>query len=194
MPNDQATSKMQHGQISVGPLFPQDQQVAIAIAPAMRSLYNASSPPRTLALGLALIATTANPRHHADPQGMLVQTAPDITQVHTQPRARRVRQSVDDNASQGLLEQHAVVSMRASDDQSQRQTVAISKQDALDAPFAAVGRVRAEFFSPPNEAFVVVPSSVSQPQSIFSSASHASSPPCKNRSKTPASVHSRNRR
>lgn len=38
---------------------------------------------------------------------------------------------------------------RVSDDQGQRQTTAVSKQAALDASFAAVGRVRADFFPRP---------------------------------------------
>ncbi len=79
MSDDQATGKMQHGPKRVGPLFPTNQQASIPIEPAMRSLDNPSSCPRTLALGLALVPTTTNPLHHADPPDMLMNPASRIT-------------------------------------------------------------------------------------------------------------------
>lgn len=115
----------------------------------MRPFDDPPSCSRSLTSVLALVPATANPRHHADLPNMLINPSPDIAQIQAQPRARRAHRSVDDDTRQGLLEQHAVVPVSASDDQCQRQTVSISKQAALDAPFAAVGRVRADFFPRP---------------------------------------------
>ncbi len=68
--------------------FPADQQAPVAIEPAMRAFDDPASRPRSLTLGLVLVPTTSNPRHHADLPDMLIDPATDITQVQTQPRAR----------------------------------------------------------------------------------------------------------
>ncbi len=78
MPGDQATRKVQHREIRVGPLLPTDQQAAIAIEPAVRTFHDPSPRSRSFTLGLALIATTANPRHHADLPDMLIDPAVDF--------------------------------------------------------------------------------------------------------------------
>lgn len=146
MPDDQAARKVQHREIGVRALFPADQQASIAIEPAMRPFDDPAPRPRAFTLGLALVPTAANPRHHADLPDMLINPAANIAQIQAKPRARRVRRSIDNNVCQRLLQQHVIVAESTGGDQGQRQTMAISKQAALDAPFAAVGRVRADFF------------------------------------------------
>ncbi len=113
----------------------------------MRSFNDPAPCPRSFTLGLALIPTTPNPRHHADLPDMVIDAASDIDPIQARPRAQEERRWHDDAASQCVLEQHAVL-----------------------------------------------PVHVSDVQSIFSSASHASSPCCQKRSKTPVSGHARNRR
>ncbi len=149
MPDDQTTRKVQHCEIRVGTLFPANEQASIAIEPAMRSFDDPATCPRTFALCLAFVPTATNPRHHADLPDMVAHTTTDIAQIQAQPRARRRRRLVDDDLGQGLFQQHAVVPMGARDDQCQRQAVSISELAALDAPFAAVGRVGPDFFPRP---------------------------------------------
>lgn len=149
MPDDQTAGKVQHGPIRIGALFPADQQTAITIEPAVRAFDDPAPRPRAFPLGLALIASSANPRHHANLPDMVVHATTDIAPIQAQPRARCRRRLVDDDLRQRLFQQHAVVSMRAIDDQCQRQAVTISEQAALDAPFAVVGRVGADFFPRP---------------------------------------------
>ncbi len=72
MPDDQATRKVQHGEIHVGALFPADQQASIAIEPAMRAFDDPAPRPRSFSLRLAFLPTAANPRHHADLPDMLI--------------------------------------------------------------------------------------------------------------------------
>lgn len=149
MPDDQTTRKVQHREIRVGALFPADQQASITIEPAVRAFDDPAPRPCSVTLGLALIPTTSNPRHHPDLPDMLIDAATDIAQIQAQPRTRCRRRLVDDDLRQRLFQQPAVVSVGAIDDQCQRQTVTISEQAALDAPFAAVGRVGADFFPRP---------------------------------------------
>lgn len=149
MPDDQATRKLQHRQIRVRALFPADQQASIAVEPAMRPFDDPASRPSAFTLGLALVSAATNPRHHPDLPDMLVNPAADIAPIQAQPRARRRRRLGDNDPLQRLFQQHTVVPMRAIDDHCQRQAVTISKQAALDAPFAAVGRVGADFFPRP---------------------------------------------
>ncbi len=149
MPDDQTTGKVQHGQIRIGALFPSDQQASIAVEPAMSPFDDPAPRPCSVTLGLALIPTTSNPGHHPDLPDMLIDAATDIAPIQAQPRTRCGCRLVDDDLRQPLFQQPAVMSVGAIDDQGQRQTVTVSEQAALDAPFAAVGRVGADFFPRP---------------------------------------------
>lgn len=70
-----------------------------------------------------------------------------VERRQTQRRSRaRCGQLFDDDACQGFFEQHAVMPVGAGDHQGHRLSVAIRETAALDAPFAATGRIRADFF------------------------------------------------
>ncbi len=149
MPNNQTTGKLQHRQIRVSPFFPTDQQPPIPIEPAMRSFNHPASCSRAFSVRLSFVSTPSNPGHHTDLPHVVIDTASDITQIKTQPGSRRLSRSVNHDLCQGLLEQHAVMTMRPIDHQRQRQSLTVSEQAALDTPFAAVGRVGADFFPRP---------------------------------------------
>lgn len=123
MPDDQTTGKVQHRQIGVGALLPEDQQTPIAIEPARRTLHDPALRSRPLTLGLVLIPTPTNPRHHPDLPDMFIHTAPDTAPIQAQPRARC--RLVDDDLRQRLFQQHAGVPVGAGDRQGQRQTVTV---------------------------------------------------------------------
>lgn len=146
MPNNQTTCELQHCQISIGTFFPADQQSSITIEPTMRPFNQPASCSRTLSLRLGFVATPSNPRHHASLPNVVIDPLSDIAQIQTQPRTRRLFGLVNHDLRQRLLQQHAIVSIGTSNHQRQWQPVAICEQTALDAPFAAVGRVGADFF------------------------------------------------
>ena len=97
MPDDQITRKVQHRQIRVGALFPSDQQASIAVDPAMGPFDDPAPRPRAFPLGLVLIASSANPRHHPGLPDMVVNPASDIAPIQAQPRARCCQRLVDDD-------------------------------------------------------------------------------------------------